>query len=423
MKKIIRNIVLNLLIKLARIRLRRLRLFIIGVTGSVGKTSSKEAIYSVLKSKYQVDRSEKSYNTDFGLPLAVLGQQSGFSSPIKWTKTMIGAVWNAFVGGRQVQMLVIEMGVDKPGDMDKLLKIVQPQIGVITNIKPVHMDEGQFRDLDDIFMEKKKLVESLPEKGVAVLNADDPYLISLRDKLKCRTFFYGYSDLADLQVTDLKHSFGGLEFVLKYKDEVSAVQVSLLGVFQVYTVLSAVAVALVQGFSLEEAAAVIHEFKLPPGRMNPIPGIRDSLIIDSSYNASPEAVKEAINVLSESPGRKIAVLGSMNELGVMGETKHREIGRYAAAHVDMLLTVGEAARFISNEALNEGFSAELVAHFDDAEAAAKYLHNVIQSGDTILVKGSQNKIRLEKLVEKIMRDPGMAGEMLVRQGSGWKNIS
>jgi len=174
MKKILKKLVLNVLTALARIRLKRLRLFVIGVTGSIGKTSAKDAIFTVLNSKYQIHRSEKSYNTDFGLPLAILEQKSGFSSPLKWLKVVLGSLWNAFFGGRHVQMLVIEMGVDKPGDMTQLLKLVSPQIGVMTNIKPVHLAEGQFKDQDDIFNEKKKLVESLPEKGFAILNADDP---------------------------------------------------------------------------------------------------------------------------------------------------------------------------------------------------------------------------------------------------------
>lgn len=422
MKKILRNFVLGLLIALARIRLKRLRLFVVGVTGSIGKTSTKDAIYTLLKKRYQVFRSRKSYNTDFGLPLAILEQDSGFSSPMKWVKTLAGAVWNAFIGGRHMQMLVLEMGVDAPGDMDKLLKLVRPQVGVMTNIKPVHMAEGQFKSLDDIFREKKKLVEQLPEKGIAVLNADDGYVSSLKEKLPCRTLWYGFAGWADVRAANVQHSFEGLSFTVSYKDQTVHVQVPLLGSFQVYVLLPAIAVGITQGFSLEEAIEALQEYRLPPGRMNAIPGIRESLIIDSSYNASPEAVKQALDLLTEGPGRKIAVLGSMNELGEVTEIKHREIGAYAVGKADLLLTVGESARWIHEEARNNGFAEETTGHFDDALAAADFLKKMVQKHDTILVKGSQNRVRLERLVKKLMRDPDRARELLARQGAEWNTI-
>lgn len=422
MKDFIKKTVLRFLIALARIRLRRLRLFVVGVTGSIGKTSTKDAIYTVLKQRYQVYRSKKSYNTDFGLPLAILEQDSGFSSSVKWVRTLAGAAWNAFIGGRHMQMLVLEMGVDKPGDMDTLLKFVRPQVGVMTNIKPVHLAEGQFKDLDDIFREKRKLVESLPEKGIAILNADDPYIATLQGALTCRKILYGFSEAADLRAFGVKHSFEGLEFALQYKNQVTEAHVALLGAFQVYVILPAIAVALTQGFTLEEAALALQDYRLPPGRMNPIPGIKDSLIIDSSYNASPEAVKEALDILTESPGRKIAVLGSMNELGEVSEAKHREIGRYAASRADVLLTVGSAAKWIHEEALKNGFLPGTAGHFTDALEAAEFLQKVLQKHDTILVKGSQNQVRLERLVKKLMRDPEKAETLLARQGAEWEKI-
>lgn len=407
---------------LARIRLKRLRLFVVGVTGSIGKTSTKDAIYTVLKKRYQIFCSKKSYNTEFGLPLAILEQESGFSSPMKWLKTMLGATWNAFIGGRHIQMLVLEMGVDKPGDMDQLLKLVHPQVGVMTNIKPVHLGEGQFKDLDDIFNEKKRLVERLPEKGVAVLNADDAHIVALKDKLSCRTLWYGFAEWADVRVHNVEHSVEGLQFTVSYKDQVVRAQMALLGAFQVYVLLPAVTVALTQGFTLEEALAGLQEYRLPPGRMNPIPGIKESLIIDSSYNASPEAVKEAIDILTETSGRKIAVLGSMNELGDMTEMKHREIGTYAVGRADLLVTVGENARWIHEEAKNQGFIKKAATHFDDALKAAEFLQKMIRKHDTLLVKGSQNRVRLERLVKKLMKEPERADELLARQGTHWDKI-
>jgi UDP-N-acetylmuramoyl-tripeptide--D-alanyl-D-alanine ligase len=196
----------------------------------------------------------------------------------------------------------------------------------------------------------------------------------------------------------------------------------VLGIYNVYTALAAVAVALSQGFELEESVAFLKDYKLPAGRMNPIKGIHDTLIIDSSYNSSPSTVKEALNVLSGFNGRKIAVLGNMNELGDSGETKHREMGRYAAEHADMILTVGDLSKIAGDEAKAAGFEEDRVLHFENALQAADRLKKIIQKGDIILVKGSQNKVRLERLVKAIMEEPLRAKELLVRQEAQWQNI-
>lgn len=423
MKAFIKTLFLKLLFFLARVRLKRLRLSIIGITGSIGKTSTKEAIATILKKRYQVTCSDKSYNTEFGLPLAILEQTSGFSSPLLWLKTLWGAWWKAFFGGKHLQVLVVEMGVDKPGDMDKLLEVVQPQIGIITNIKPVHLAEGQFKDLDDIYAEKSKLALRLPTKGIAVLNADDPHIIGLKTHQHCKKIFYGLSEEADVRARGVKSSERGISFSITYKGEKVDGFLPLLGEFQIYVILAAVAVAISHGFQLKEAVETLHHYRLPAGRMNPLPGIKDTTIIDSSYNASPESVKEALRVLQTASGRKIAILGNMNELGSFTEKAHREIGAYAVDKADILVLVGDLTRSTVEEALHRGFPQKQLFHFDDAETAGKYLQSILKKGDTILVKGSQNKVRLERLIMLIMKEPERANELLVRQDYVWKNIT
>lgn len=414
---------LRILVALAKIRLKRLRPFVIGVTGSVGKTSTKDATYTLLKTRYNVIRNEKSFNSEFGLPLAILEQPSGFSSIVDWGTIIFKAAWKAFFGGKHVQMMVLEMGVDKPGDMLQLLHIVTPQIGVMTNIKPVHLAEGQFKDLEDIFLEKKKLVEALPEKGIAILNIDDPYILTLRDTLKCKKLLYGGGELANLRVLSAESSMEGIQCTIQYKDEVVSAQFKLLGAFQVYVLLPAIAVGLTQGFSLKECCDALKEFTPPPGRMSMIAGMNGSTILDSTYNASPEAVKEALNLLKEiAPGRKIAVLGNMNELGEKSEAFHRDVGKYASKRADVLVTVGDTAKLIGEEAQKEGFAVQDIYHYANSEDAAKFLSSFVAQSDTILVKGSQNRVRLERLVAALMTKPDAASDVLARQEKHWKDI-
>lgn len=423
MKTFLRTIILRFLVALAKVRLKRLRPFIIGVTGSVGKTSTKDAVYTLLHTRYNIVRNEKSFNSELGLPLAILEQPSGFSSAPEWAAILGKGVWKAFVGGKHLQMMVLEMGVDKPGDMDELLRLVKPQIAVMTNIKPVHLAEGQFKDLDDIFLEKQKLAAALPEKGIVILNADDPYLEPLKDNLTCRKLLYGVSDIAELRVLALESTVQGISCTIQYKDEVVAGNFPLLGAYQIYVLLPAIAVGITQGFSLQECVDALKNFTPPPGRMTVIPGIRGTTILDSTYNASPEAVKEALHLLKQvAPGRKIAVLGNMNELGEMAEMHHRDVGRHAPKDADILVTVGEFARYIGEEAQKEGLPAQDIYHYEHPGEAAKFLSTFVKEGDTILVKGSQNRVRLEKLVEMLMADPSKAGELLVRQEKHWKDI-
>lgn len=402
-------------------RMRSFKGKVIAVTGTVGKTSTKEAIFSVLNSQFKVLKSQGNMNSDFGLPLTILEVESGYSSAMKWGWLLVKAFFHC-MNKNHNEIILLEMGVDKPGDMDFLLSIARPDISVITNITPVHMDEGQFNDLDAVFEEKKKIVEALGEEGVAVLNIDNPYLESLAKSIKKRKIVsFGVSKDATYQAKNLTQSIEGIAFLLCSEEEKVEVNAKVIGAYQVYVVVPAIICGVLMGIPLKEAAEAASRYSLPPGRMSVIPGTEGSIILDSSYNSSPEALEQALQVLA-SVGvgkRKVAVLGNMNELGEKSVELHKPFGKTAAECADLLLTVGKYAKLIGEEAKKNGLNEKNIFHFESALKAAEFFKEKVKANDLILVKGSQNNVRLEKFVKELMANPEDAKKILVRQGRNW----
>ncbi|MFH0837694.1 MAG: UDP-N-acetylmuramoyl-tripeptide--D-alanyl-D-alanine ligase [Patescibacteria group bacterium] len=419
MKSFFRYIIGTLLALKARSYLKRHRVQVIAVTGSVGKTSTKEAIYKVLSSEFDVHSSQRSFNTEFGLSLGVLSEEeSGFSSPVAWLKIMS----RVFFGKKKsYKKIVLEMGADKPGDIKKLVKIAPPRIAVVTAVRPVHLAEGQFSNLEAIAKEKGQLVRALPREGMAILNDDDEYVRKMQTP--AGRFTYGVHDTAMLMASDIKTSARSLTFKASYRGQTGDFSVPVIGEFQIYVLLPAIAVGLQLGMKLGECASALSDFHLPPGRMNPIAGINRCQIIDSSYNASPATVETALGVLAAiKASRRIAALGTMNELGEMTFEAHLETGKKAAQVADLLVAVGTEAPAIKRGALEAGMKEENVFTFFDSGEAGNFLKDHLKPGDLVLVKGSQNKVRMEKLVKLIMKEPHKAGQLLCRQEAAWERI-
>ncbi len=422
MKKFFKKVVLYILKKLAKRRLKKFKGKIIAVTGSVGKTSTKDAIHAVLNSQFKVKYSQKSMNSDFGLLLTILDIDSGFSSATKWTWYLMKGFFHSFMTDHS-EVLLLELGVDAPGDMDFLLSVITPDIVVMTNIFPVHLAAGQFSSLEEIFNEKKKLVEALKEDGIAILNTDNHFLEGLaKSRNKKSTISFGKNKEADYWASRVNSSVEGTSFVLHNKDDRYQVSSSVLGKYQMYVLLPAIICAVKIGMTTENAVLALNRFSLPPGRMSIIPAINNANILDSSYNSSPSALKEALELLKEvgANKRKVAVLGNMNELGEEEQKLHEMIGEIIPKYVDVLITVGNLAELFAKKAIEKGFNEKFVFKFKTAVEAAEFFKKEVKQGDLILVKGSQNNVRLERFVKELMAFPEDAKKLLVRQERIWQ---
>jgi len=419
MKKLIKSIVESILASRARYFLKSNEIQVIGVTGSVGKTSTKEAIYTVLKSKFEVQRSQKSFNTPLGMSLAILGEkESGFSSPKAWFGILKRS---RKLTQKAPEKMVLEMGADGPGDIKKLIDIAPPHISVVTAVQPVHMNEGQFASLEAIAHEKATLVRHLSSEDIAILNGDDPLVAAMETAATRIT--YGKSERCDLQAVNVEATSSGLNFEVFYKGESAMCQVPLIGAFQIYVCLPAIAVGLSLGMPLSLCSKSLSDFKLPPSRLNPVDGKNQTHILDGSYNASLTTVKTALEVLGalEAP-RKIAALGTMNELGEQSYEAHIAVGQLAAEVAEFLITVGPEAQTLKKGAMSAGMPESGIYTFFESEKAGEFLKDQLIPGDLILVKGSQNQVRMERLVKLIMDKPSQASELLCRQEEVWEKI-
>ena len=417
---IVKKLIIKIISAEARWALRRWRARVVGITGSVGKSSAKEAIAMVLESRFRVRKSNKSYNSEIGLSLAVLGRTTAWRS---WS----GWICNIAQGLQEVhtkhppEILVLEMGVDRPQDMDRLLGIVRPDIAVITAIGelPVHVEF--FPDAEDIAREKSKLARQLAASGWAVLNADDPIVHTMKEKTNASILTYGFSDSADLVASNYKISEDGIALKVDYKGASVPVRLhEVYGKQQAYAALATIAVVTLFDMNLVEAAQALQRYKPLPGRLRHIEGIKNSFILDDTYNASPLATAAAFDVLQELPAkRKIVVFGDMLELGKYAIEAHQKVGTLAK-FADYLITVGPRAKFAAESAVASGMTQKNVLWFATAQEVASFLKECTKENDMILIKGSQS-MRMERVVEEIMAHPEQASELLCRQDDYWKN--
>ena len=356
--------------RIARFWRRKLDLRVVGITGSVGKSTTKEVVAQVLSQRYRTLKSPGNLNNEIGLPLTILRLGSGY------------------------EHAVLEMGFYVIGEIAFLCDIAQPQVGVVSNVGTVHAERAGSQE--NIFLGKSELVQSLPEDGVAILNFDDPWVRKMEEKTRARVFFYGLSPESELWADNVEGlGLDGIRFRLHYHRETLHVRIPMIGRHSVHTALRATAVGLVEGLTWQEIFDGLRQGHSQL-RLVAVRTEAGALILDDTYNASPESMLAALNLLSELDGRKIAVLGDMLELGPYERQGHEMVGMRAAQVAHTLLTLGPRARMIAEAARRAGMRSNRVLEFQAHEAIVDWLKHNLSSSDAVLIKGSHG-LRMDRI--------------------------
>jgi UDP-N-acetylmuramoyl-tripeptide--D-alanyl-D-alanine ligase len=351
--------------EIARFWRKQLDVKVIGITGSVGKSTTKEVVAEVLNQRYETHKSSGNLNNEIGLPLSVLKLKKDHSRA------------------------VFEMGFYVPGEIEFLCDIAQPQIGIVTNVGTVHAERAG--TIEDIARGKSELVKSLPPKpeGVAILNYDDPLVRNMAEVTDAQVFTYGLIPEADLwadQVSGL--GLDGIHFRLHFRNEILHLRVPLIGRHSVHTALRAAAAGLNDGLSWQEIVDGLQSNKTQL-RLVAVRSESGAIILDDTYNASPESTIAALNLLEDLEGNKIAVLGDMLELGQYEKQGHEMVGARAAEVADELVVIGNRARWIAESASKAGLGIDRITEFSTSEKAIDFLRAHLGAQDVVLVKGSR----------------------------------
>lgn len=427
MKNTLKHFVVGLLEWEAKRVIKRYQPKIVAVVGSVGKTSTKDAIATALSLSHKVGKSKKSYNSEFGVPLAILGAESGGNDILKWTRILFDGFLLGFVDHEYPEILVLEVGADRPGDILRTAGWIKTDVVVATvyGDVPVHIE--YFDSKEDLVREDAEILKTLRDDGTLIVNADDKDSLSFIEEWK------GSHKKISLKQGDIIGSQYNVNFdtdgfptgftvtIGLDNVKVPVTLQAILGEQHIYPLLAAAGVSSVFNMDMPMVLGALGRHETPHGRMRLIRGMKHTCIIDDTYNASPTAVTAALLTLRDikSPGRKIAVLGDMMELGSHSVDQHKKIGRLAASVCDILVTAGVRSMTMANEALEAGMKATSVTHTEDSYKAGEHVRQLLKKGDIVLVKGSQS-MRMERVVETIMAEPDKKVHLLVRQGGEWE---
>ena len=467
MKNYFKKIVLTIITWQAQIIIKKNNPIIIGITGNLGKTSTKDFVTSALKNNL-IDRdghtlvlgSKKSMNSEFGVPLTILEEESGWGNPFSWIKILIDGFARIFEKSH-FKYLVLEIGADYPGDIKSLCSYIKPDIAVLTGFAsvPVHV-EAFGGDRARLVREKKYLVDALKPGGTFIYNLDDKDCVKMAEELKSEVLngdrdakLKSYSiknPEADAYASNIhfvltKDDFGiqklqGINADLKF-DGGENKKISMNGVIGnavIYTLLPSLLISEILNIDLDKAISDIENTKRTSGRMRILDGFFNTIIIDDTYNSSPKAVENGINTVNnlDIEKKKIFVLGDMLELGEYTKSEHERIGTLVANHCDILLTCGIRAKLIAESAIKNGMPGENVYINSNSIETGKELLRILEElreedykkgktekevgGNLVFVKGSQGP-RMEKVVKMILADHHNSDKDLVRQDKAWKS--
>ncbi|MDP3725408.1 MAG: UDP-N-acetylmuramoyl-tripeptide--D-alanyl-D-alanine ligase [Nanoarchaeota archaeon] len=425
MKSHILSLLEKLLKILARLTLKRYKPGIIGITGNVGKTSAKEAIRVVLERERRVRSASKNFNNEIGLPLTILGDWQDAGGIFFWVRVVAGAVWNLVQKNPSYpELLILEYGIDHPGDMKRLLEIARPNIGVVTPIGEIPVHVEFFAGREGLIREKTRLVKDLPATGFAILNADNEASRNMKGETRAHAITYGWSESADIRIRSMETRMDAtppcITCKLEYNGSFVPVRIEeAVGRVHAYAAAAGAAVGISFGINLVKISENLSYYKSPPGRLKIIEGREGSRIIDDTYNSSPLAFEEALDTMRGIKARrKIAVLGDMLELGRHSIEAHENAGKMVAGEVKILITVGARAKFIAEAARNAGLSEKSIIVSKTVGEAGAALKKILRPGDLVLIKGSQG-VRMERIVYEVMANPDKAKKLLVRQEERW----
>lgn len=426
MKNIFKKIIITILRWEAILVLKRFKPKIIGVAGSVGKTSTKDALYDALKEYVVIRKNEKSFNSEIGVPLTILNLETGWNSPLMWIKNIckgFGILFNK----DYPEWLVLELGTDRPGDMKKLISWIALDYAVFTRFPDVPVHAEYFNKAQDVNDEDAQMMFGLKREGVLVLNADDEKISELELKSVFKTVWYGFAATkggVSISHVEIKYNEEGTVIGEDMKINFGSNSVpytinGAVGLQHTYPILAALVVAKDLGINVLDVLQSLKSYRVPQGRMNILEGIENITIIDDSYNASPIATQFALDALSKiKTDTKIAVLGDMAELGKYSNAEHKKIAHVLKMfRISHLITYGQKAESIAHEAQELGIKNIFTA-LSHKDAAQKVL-DWKQKRTVVLIKGSQSS-RMEKVTYELLKDKESAKDVLVRQDVFWK---
>lgn len=428
MKKTLLNILQFILRKLARAIIKKYKPIVIGIAGSVGKSTTKEAIFTVLKQEKKIRASHASLNNEIGLPLTILGNYENIQTAggfLFWFGVIGAAILNLIRRMDYPEILILEYAADRPKDIDYLLSVARPNIAVVTAIGEIPAHVEFYSGPSEVAEEDSKIVSALLPRGWAILNYDDELVLSMKEKFKTGSVAtFGFNEKADIRIIGFENKSDGhrpVGVVFKLKQGENFVPIKIEAAFGqglAYAGAAAAAVASIFNINLAKVSSALAFFKPLSGRTKLIRGIKSSYIIDDSYNASPSATRAGLEVVKElNSKRKVLVLGDMGELGKYAIQAHQEIGRLAGQIGEIIIAVGDKAKFIAEEAKQTAPDKEVLI-FENSETAKLEVQKIIRSGDLIFIKGSQ-AMRMEKITLEIMERPELAFELLPRQYGKW----